>query len=102
MYYNNNSTIIQLKYNRVVGIYTGNDEESRLISLPFTPICVISAYNGYYFVVNSDRGGITIQGYPLNPNTPVIEIVNNGFMAYNTNDGDANIINHSYRYIAFQ
>lgn len=91
----------------VVGQYNGNDKtNTRVVSLGFTPICVIVMENGariLYAGVMS--GGMAIIDYdaisPITKNHSV-KIVTNGFTPLCFQDIESNTSGITYYYIAFK
>lgn len=86
------------------GAYTGDGADSQMISLGFTPKAVLAILNGYSLNYSSDTyGGLAVAGFPAcSGGNKLIEIIQDGFLAYNsTNRLRANISDSIYHYIAF-
>ena len=92
-----------------VGTYTGNDAESRVISLGVRPKAVLVLYRGISMSSSSySYGGLATSGRPVTvgPVTDtsrynVVEIVSNGFRVYKGDMAGSNIQDTVYVYIAF-
>ena len=78
----------------VSGAYTGNGEETRKITLSFTPMAVIIANSGVSDLV----GGIAVSGR----NSVGVHIVSGGFNVFNRNNVFTNNISQNFAYIAFK
>ena len=92
------------------GVYTGDGADSQMISLGFTPKAVLAFEGGYQLnYANESYGGLAVSGNPAayintqNRIYKLIEIVDNGFIAYNSSSTyRANKNAARYHYIAFQ
>lgn len=92
------------------GAYTGDGADSQMISLGFTPKAVLAFEGGYQLnYANESYGGLAVSGNPAayintqNRIYKLIEIVDNGFIAYNSSSTyRANKNAARYHYIAFQ
>lgn len=92
------------------GAYTGDGADSQMISLGFTPKAVLAFEGGYQLnYANESYGGLAVSGNPAayinaqNRIYKLIEIVENGFIAYNSSSTyRANKNAARYHYIAFQ
>jgi len=113
---NSQISTVEAKIPKIVtGTYTGNDSETRAISLGFTPKAVhVSRNNGLTYNPNSSGtvwGGLALPGHPVQHEKldvlyTAIEITTNGFTVVNKDidsyhkircNSDGNI----YHYIAF-
>ena len=86
------------------GAYTGDGADSQMITLGFTPKAVLAILNGYSLNYSSDTyGGLAVAGFPAcSGGNKLIEIIQDGFLAYNsTNRLRANISDSICHYIAF-
>ncbi len=92
------------------GAYTGDGADSQMITLGFTPKAVLAFEGGYQLnYANESYGGLAVSGNPAayintqNRIYKLIEIVDNGFIAYNSSSTyRANKNAARYHYIAFQ
>lgn len=92
------------------GAYTGDGADSQMITLGFTPKAVLAFEGGYQLnYANESYGGLAVSGNPAayinaqNRIYKLIEIVENGFIAYNSSSTyRANKNAARYHYIAFQ
>ena len=92
------------------GAYTGDGADSQMITLGFTPKAVLAFEGGYQLnYANESYGGLAVSGnsaayiYTQNRIYKLIEIVDNGFIAYNSSSTyRANKNAARYHYIAFQ
>lgn len=92
------------------GAYTGDGADSQMIILGFTPKAVLAFEGGYQLnYANESYGGLAVSGNPAayinaqNRIYKLIEIVENGFIAYNSSSTyRANKNAARYHYIAFQ
>lgn len=92
------------------GTYTGDGADSQMITLGFTPKAVLAFEGGYQLnYANESYGGLAVSGNPAayinaqNRIYKLIEIVENGFIAYNSSSTyRANKNAARYHYIAFQ
>lgn len=92
------------------GAYTGDGADSQMITLGFTPKAVLAFEGGYQLnYANESYGGLAVSGNPAayinaqNRIYKLIEIVDNGFIAYNSSSTyRANKNAAHYHYIAFQ
>lgn len=92
------------------GAYTGDGADSQMITLGFTPKAVLAFEGGYQLnYANESYGGLAVSGNSAayintqNRIYKLIEIVDNGFIAYNSSSTyRANKNAARYHYIAFQ
>ena len=91
------------KIKMAAGTYTGDGQESRFISLGFTPKVVILVTN--YGVMYDDGcmcGGIAFTGHPVgNGAQNAVEIAPGGFNVSFYQKIQSNIVNFKYHYVAF-
>ena len=93
---------ILTKCQACIGSYTGNSEESQMISLGVTPKAVlIASSDGMFRNGDFKYGGIAIQGSPSTySGQTMIEIVENGFKVYYNNSKYVQVNSGTRRYIA--
>ena len=88
------------------GTYKGTVTASQTISLGFTPkIIIVCTEAGMFSDANGNYyGGLAFTGIPcISASTKVLEIVDNGFIAYYSNGNKASAnANRTYHYIAVE
>ena len=91
------------KIKMAAGTYTGDGQESRFISLGFTPKVVFVALNyGNMYSDGHICGGIAFTGHPAGNGTQhAVEIAPGGFNVSHRQSIQSNIVNYKYHYVAF-
>ena len=88
------------------GTYKGTTSSSQTISLSFTPkIVIVCTEAGMFSDANGNYyGGLAFTGIPcISASTKILEIVNNGFVAYYSSGNKvAANANRTYHYIAIE
>lgn len=94
------------KSSLVTGSYTGDNADSRVIALGFTPAAVLLENNSGKCGGSIERG-LALSGVPVQYNMsnalPAVEIVDGGFRVWNGGEdryGNANSYLNCYRYLA--